>query len=117
MGAIFGGESKIELMASVSRLSEGYRLIKQSLRGDNLWQLIEEIETGNKTINVCLIKYNAEHGYGYKGIPEDCGPRETNCPISFIRDASPTDNKYALKWRQAVIDNYMLSRKNNSITN
>lgn len=36
----------------------------------------------------------------YKAMSEDEGPRERKCPLRILRLLSPTDNPYAIQWRE-----------------
>lgn len=45
------------------------------------------------------------HDFGYKDMDETEGPNESRCPARILGLLSPTDNEYALHWRQRCLDN------------
>lgn len=53
---------------------------------------------------VCLVRYNRRdrEGYifGYKDMEESMGPCEDRCPARVLDLLTPTDNAYALGWRE-----------------
>ena len=61
---------------------------------------------------VCLTSVdNSDYcNFNYKDMSEDMGPRQCDCPKSILKLLSPTDNEYALAWRQRCIEN--AKRKN-----
>lgn len=65
---------------------------------------------------VCLVRWNPrdkDHlDFGYKDLNECMGPCEDGCPAHILDLLSPTDNEYALGWRQRCRANLELrSRK------
>lgn len=56
---------------------------------------------------VCLISYNRHdyHNFGFKDMDESCGPNESNCPEKIMKLLTPTDNVYAIRWRERCWDN------------
>lgn len=62
---------------------------------------------------VCAIHYvpndPAGYNFGYKDMDETMGPVESECPARILDLLTPTDNEYALRWRQRCRDN--LSRR------
>ncbi len=53
---------------------------------------------------VCLVRWNPRDRdgliFGYKDMDETCGPNEAACPGRILALLSPTDNAYALAWRE-----------------
>ena len=53
---------------------------------------------------VCLVRYNPRdrEGYvfGYKDMEEAMGPCEAECPPAILNLLTPTENAYALAWRE-----------------
>lgn len=52
---------------------------------------------------VVLLKHDHERGkdqYQIKDLPESMGPTATYCPERILDLLSPTDNLYALEWRE-----------------
>ncbi len=71
-----------------------------------------EINTGDKkevVALVCLLHFvpNARDGYnfGYKDMDETCGPNECDCPERILKLLTPTDNEYAVRWREKCWEN------------
>jgi len=54
---------------------------------------------------ICLVRWapKARNGenFGYKDLSENMGPCECRCPASVLDLLGPTENAYALEWRQA----------------
>lgn len=95
-------QTKEQFLAELDRLSDGYELLRRSVVGNNVWQLVRERETGRIFIGLCLIARGpAPHGWGYKGMDENWGPVEVNCPLSFLKEASPPEG-HAVEWRERV---------------
>lgn len=51
---------------------------------------------------VCLLSYypNDYYNFGYKVMDETMGPFMYECPERILRLLTPTDNEYALRWRE-----------------
>lgn len=62
---------------------------------------------------VCLTASDRHSAYqfGYKSMGETWGPVEDECPASILRLLTPTEDKYALEWRERCREN--LRRKKN----
>ncbi|MFA0809313.1 hypothetical protein [Microbulbifer epialgicus] len=103
MGWLFGWDSKKDLIQHLETngfYSPGYKLLRNSLVGNNHWSLLERPD-GTVTISLELISVS-EGKWGYKDLCEDMGPTHVNCPITFINLASPSQSKYAKEWRERV---------------
>jgi hypothetical protein len=103
MGWLYGWSTKQELIKHLqekSSYSKGFRPIKHSLIGNNHWTLLR---TPEDKITIALELISCDQGqYGYKGISEDMGPTQINCPLSFVNAADDTDSPYAKEWREKV---------------
>lgn len=99
-----GRKAHIESLTSARHFSEGYELIKHRVVGNNVWQLMLHKPTGRKFITLDLIAKERGGGWGYKGLSEDMGPVEVNCPLNFINEATPVTEAdgYAFAWREKV---------------
>lgn len=87
-----------------------YEILQKSWRGNTCYVAckITNIPTGKtETIGfVILTKSYMEDGtrwWGYKDMDETMGPYHTNAPKSLIDKLTPTENEYALKWREACL--------------
>lgn len=49
--------------------------------------------------------------FAYKLMNETVGPCEANCPVSILTLLTPTNNKYALDWRERCFKNANKERK------
>ncbi len=52
---------------------------------------------------VCLIHHSSHdvrYNFGYKDMEESMGPVESSCPEEILRMLTPTEEKYALDWRE-----------------
>jgi hypothetical protein len=55
--------------------------------------------TNNDTIGMVCLVDTTKTEYGFKYMDETMGPYYTNCPNKILDMLSPTDNEYAIKWR------------------
>ncbi len=105
MGWLSGWKDKTELvnhLKNSSYWSSDVEHVKASMVGNNLWHLLKVKETGEHIITLSKIEFfNKSEGYGYKGISEDMGPCEINCPLGFLNyPSNPTG--FAVDWRERV---------------
>ena len=100
----FGIRSKAEMVAHLTRatrFNERFELLKSTSIGNNHWYLSKCKENGNISIGLDLMAGGGDEGWGYKDMSEYEGPREVNCPLSYLNAASePTG--YAVAWREEV---------------
>lgn len=78
-----------------------YRCVKKAVRGNCLWQIVENTETGERFINLFLMASSKESGWGYKGIAASSGPYHHNCPLSYL-DETLDSGGYETAWRERV---------------
>lgn len=69
---------------------------------------VQNFETGKDvTFGVVILTKsymeNGQRWWGYKDVEESSGPYHTQAPKSLIAKLDPTDNEYALKWREACL--------------
>lgn len=96
-----GKDAFIESLTSARHFSEGYTPLAHRLVGRNLWQAVRRPD-GTVFISLSLIAKERNGGWGYKGISEDMGPCEVNCPLSLLAMCSAPVDKYATNWREKV---------------
>ena len=97
-----GREAHIKRLTSASHFSPDYEPLEHRVVGNNVWQLVLHKPTGRKMICLDLIAKERGGGWGYKGLSEDMGPYEVNCPLSLLNKASPVTEGYAVEWREKV---------------
>lgn len=82
--------------------SAGYEVLGDSVVGNNHWILLKTPE-GKKIIYLALMQSGyPDHGWGYKGMTEESGPNELNCPLKLLNQCDETDSTYAKDWRRMV---------------
>lgn len=98
----YGRKAQIEDFRRPGFLAPGYEMLQSQAVGNNFWYLCKGPD------NVIFIGLNLmggggrqNPGWGYKGLTEDMGPVEVNCPISYLDKASPPRG-YAAEWREKV---------------
>jgi hypothetical protein len=102
----FNPNRRIELDKQFTWASETARcrVLKSAMVGTTYYAAIEYTieETGERKVfaAVALTEASRDGGWGYKDMDETVGPYETRCPASILDLLSPTDNQYALEWRQ-----------------
>jgi hypothetical protein len=61
-------------------------------------------DDGNRSVFgvVCLLDYRPKecHNFGYKDMDETMGPYFYDCPERILKLLTPTENEYALEWRE-----------------
>lgn len=82
-------------------LAEGYTLLQTSVVGNNFWYLYRNPDNRD-VIGLCLMQSGGRNsGWGYKGIDEEWGPTEVNCPLTLLKLASEPRG-HAVEWRERV---------------
>lgn len=81
----------------------GHKLIKSAVVGSVYYAAVQN-RRGHIYGLVVLTQTNRRSEDGcnflYKDMSEDMGPYECDCPPSILKLLSPTDNEYALAWRE-----------------
>lgn len=112
MGWTFMNDPQIGKKELVAHLSSptywgsGFRILKQSLVGNNLWVAVERTYddgTTKRFIALDLLKSGGRDcGWGYKDLQESMGPCEVNCPLVFFDLVPEPDGEYGRAWREEV---------------
>jgi hypothetical protein len=97
-----GKKAFVAELTSKEQFGAALTPIEHRLVGNNLWQLVRIESTGRLTIYLDLIAKQKDAGWGNKGMSEDAGPCEVNCPISLLNRVSPVTEGYAVEWRERV---------------
>lgn len=83
-----------------------WEVLKSTMRGSTYYAAIRRTdkETGERHVFgcVCLTSVDMKDyfNFSYKDMDESMGPGCYDCPASILDLLSPTDNEYALTWRQ-----------------
>jgi hypothetical protein len=97
-----GKKELVQQLRDQTRFSPGYKMLKSQVVGNHFWYLMETPD-GRTTIGLDLMAGGGHQGmgWGYKGIHEEMGPCEHDCPLSYLEQASEPVG-YAIEWRQEV---------------
>ena len=107
------GLSKKEFIETELKYSKKYKLIDRSIRNNEVWSVVENIENGKREI--CLDLLRKEEGmWGYKPMCEEAHPYYYNCPLKFLKMVPCPDSENAREWRRNVIQ--LHNDKTNSTT-
>ena len=84
--------------------SPGYKMLEHKVVGNNLWYIFSRPD-GSKSIGLYLLQRSerSDEGWGYKGVGEDSGPGEFDCPIAFIQKCDPPQTDFAREWREKMM--------------
>lgn len=113
-------------------LNRGYFKIKKSvMKGSVYYAAISPLqrkteegiipipEEEQETFGVVMltsVRMNDYFNFYYKEMTEDMKPYQTNCPESILALLSPTDNKYALQWREECFENSQKEKKKRKLS-
>lgn len=97
-----GREAFLADITSKSHFGEAYTPIKSRVIGNNVWQAVRHEPTGNIFICLDLIAKDRKGGWGYKGMSEDMGPYQVNCPQSLLALCTEPLSESAKVWREKV---------------
>jgi len=87
------------------------RVLKSTMRGSVYYAAYEFTNKVKNTVEVIglvmLTSSDLKNGcnFGYKDITESMGPGFYDCPTSILDLLSPTDNEYAIEWRNKCREN------------
>ena len=98
-----------------------YEVLKSSMVGSTYYAAVKRTKFATETepelsrvfAAICLTSTNIKdyYNFSYKDMDESCGPYQCDCPKGILDLLSPTENEYALQWRQACRDN-LAAKKN-----
>ena len=89
-------------------------VLKDSMVGSTYYAAIKDKKTGEVFCGVILTRTREGWEFGYKALTEYDGPVEDKCPKSILDLLTPTDNKYALGWRERCRKNYEIKKISDS---
>ena len=101
MDAIYNWEDEVR----------GAEVVKSAMVGSTYYAAIRSFNKTNGfeciTAVVCLTSTNNKsyYNFAYKDMDETMGPYKFDCPKTILDLLPPTDNEYALAWRNACREN------------
>lgn len=99
------------------------RVLKSSLVGSTYYAAleVEDLDCGEKYVSaaVCLTSMNNRdyYNFGYKDMGETMGPNEAKCPVGILKLLTPTDDEYALAWRERCWKYHESKKSPNALKN
>lgn len=102
-----------------------FEVLKSSMVGSTYYAAVKKTKFATETepelskvfAAICLTSTNMKdyYNFAYKDMDETVGPYQCDCPKGILDLLSPTDNEYALQWRQACRDNLAAKKKPNAL--
>ncbi len=110
-GHYLGYNPKGQARIDQAIIQEGYEykerdreshVIDASMRGNTIYLAVNYTDnTGrNEVYGAVILTGYGDGFFDTKGISENMGPCECDCPKRIINKLTPTDNEYALDWRR-----------------
>ena len=102
------------------KFSENYTVVKSTMLGVVYYAAIRNEKIGSITASVILTssdKKGSGFNFGYKSMSEEMGPNESRCPKSILKLLTPTDDEYAIKWRERCWANYEQAKSPHAFKN
>jgi hypothetical protein len=81
-----------------------YELIKYAMVGSTFYGAIRDNKDNSVSAVVVLTEYK-DGNFCYKDMGECSGPVKSNCPAGILNILTPTDDKYAIEWRERCREN------------
>ena len=102
---------KVDRKAEMDRLynwedeTKTVKVLKSALYGATYYAAVEvtEKETGKRYVTAAVDLTSSGDGwynFGYKAMGETMGPYQYDCPKGILDLLTPTENEYALQWRE-----------------
>lgn len=116
MDRILTWEEKEE---STGELLSSNKVLRSCMKGMTYYAAVERYDKGKDSrviAAVALVNYSPKAKYGkanfaYKLMSEDMGPCRYECPETILDLLTPTDNEYALSWRNLNRDQIKLRKE------
>lgn len=84
-----------------------YEVIKSAVAGTTYYAAVKmtkfaepEKATIFAVVVLTQIDNSSHYNFSYKDMEESMGPYKYDCPVGILNILSPTENKYALEWRE-----------------
>lgn len=84
------------------QIGNGYEVVRDAVVGTTYYAAVKSPHDGSVSA-VIILTHIDRAGYcnfGMKFMDEECGPFKCECPKSVLDALSPTDNRYAIEWRE-----------------
>ena len=84
------------------QIGNGHEVVRDAVVGTTYYAAVRSPHDGSVYAAIILTHIDRSDycNFGMKFMDEECGPYESRCPESVLRKLSPTDNQYALEWRE-----------------
>ena len=113
-----------------------YKVVKSTMKGSVYYGAIKAVvradkdECGNRiyvpipeeeqevfaVVFLTSVDSKDYFNFSYKDMDETMGPVQCDCPKSILDKLSPTDNEYALAWRQRCRERIAAKKERNSLS-
>lgn len=110
----YDSRGRVDRKAECNRLltwedeTSKHTVLKAVMKGRVHYSAVEVIikATGERHVDGSVILTSSDirgngFNFGYKGISENMGPCEQDCPLSILNLLTPTESKWANDWRDA----------------
>lgn len=99
------------------KLNTDDEIIECATKNCVFYAAVRTKSTGEVWALVILIRRTrGELNFGYKDMTETMGPAVADAPASVLDRLTPTDNEYALEWRQRCRDNLAAQQRQRAVT-
>lgn len=96
-------------------------LVKYAGKDENGERKYEPIPESERTTWGCVFLTSVDtkeyFNFSYKDMDETCGPYQYDCPKGILDLLSPTDNEFALKWREECRRTLAKKKDSNALNN
>ena len=94
-------------------VSHKFQVLKSAIKGTTYYGAIKQTETNEvfAVIFLTSIDMSEYFNFSYKDMDETYGPYHCDCPKGILDLLTPTDNEYALKWRENCYQNLKIAYK------
>lgn len=83
------------------KLGDNREIVASATVHNVFYAAVRDLKTGEVWAFIALIRrQRGDFNFGYKDMDETAGPVECNAPARVLDALTPTDNEYALEWRQ-----------------
>lgn len=90
------------------KLIDGTKLeiVRDAVVGSTYFAAIKNTRTNDVWAFICLTQSDRKNYYNfyYKDMDETVVPGDCRCPVSILKELTPTDSKNANEWRKACMD-------------
>ena len=87
------------------------KILKSAMVGSTYYAAIKKGEEVFAAVFLTSTDSKDYYNFSYKDMDETMGPYQTECPIGILKLLTPTDNKFALEWREKCYKTIELKKK------